>query len=264
MGDPVAARAGRGALCRRRRDPGASCGMQALGRVAGGGSLNGVPLCLTQLSNVLHERGKACDQRDLREGTVAADRRGGGQQPGCAAQADPRWGRARDTPIGGTGSAVVGIGGLAQHPAPQRRRSGMQGVGGGPGGVRGRERVGSGEVADLSGSVGGSAGGVLPDRVAFGRGERLAGRSAGGFPAAAELRQGQVGREFPAAEPHVCQRRLGAAVLGDCRAAAISSARSRIWASRASGSVSRSMAWQTISMPLPRTKWCAGSSLPLA
>lgn len=63
---------------------------------------------------------------------------------------------------------------------------------------------------------------------------------------------------------NVCQRRLGAAALGDCRVAAISSARSRIWASRASGSVSRSMAWQTISMPLPRTKWCAGSSLPLA
>jgi hypothetical protein len=67
--DPVAGRPGRGALRRRRwRDPGARCGVQAFGRVAGGGSLSGVPLCLTQVCDVLHERGQAGDQRDLREG----------------------------------------------------------------------------------------------------------------------------------------------------------------------------------------------------
>jgi hypothetical protein len=75
--------------------------MQVLGGVAGGGSLSGVPLCLTQVSNVLHERGEARDQRDLREGWVAADGRGGGKQPSCAAQAVPGRGGARDAPVGG-------------------------------------------------------------------------------------------------------------------------------------------------------------------
>jgi hypothetical protein len=83
--------------------------------------------------------------------------------------------------VGGAGGAVVGIGGLAQHPAAQRGRGGMQGVGGGPGGVRGRGGAGGGEVADLSGGVGGGTGGMLPDGVAFGWGERLA---AGSSPSA--------------------------------------------------------------------------------
>src|ERR1035441_2728139 len=133
--------------------------MQVFGRVAGGGSLGGVPLCLTQVCDVFHERGEAGDQRDLRECRVAADGCGGGQQPGCAAQAVPGRGGARDAPVGGAGGAVVGIGGLAQPPAAQRGRGGMQGVGGGPGGVRGRSRVGGGGVGGLIGSAGGGGGG---------------------------------------------------------------------------------------------------------
>jgi len=128
--------------------------MQAFGRVAGGGSLGSVPLCFTQVSDGLHERDKPRDQRDLGKGSVVADRRSGGQQSGCAAQAVSRWGGARDAPVGGTGGAVVRIGGLAQYPAAHRGRGGMQGVGSGPGRIGRGGGVGGGEVADLGGGVG--------------------------------------------------------------------------------------------------------------
>lgn len=59
MVDPVAGGPGSSGLPRRPRDPGARCGMQALSRLPGCASLSGVPLCLTQVGDVLGERGKA-------------------------------------------------------------------------------------------------------------------------------------------------------------------------------------------------------------
>jgi hypothetical protein len=61
---------------------------QVLGRLASGGSLSGVPLCVTQDGDGLHERGEARDQGDRGEARIAV-RRSGGKQPGCSAQAVP-------------------------------------------------------------------------------------------------------------------------------------------------------------------------------
>jgi hypothetical protein len=73
----------------------------------------------------------------------------------------------------------------------------MQGVGGGPGGVRGRGGVGGGEVADLIGGAGGGAGGVLPDRVPLGRVNGSPGVARAGSQRQRSLGSVRSGASFP-------------------------------------------------------------------
>ena len=65
------------------------------------------------------------------------------------------------------GGAVVGVSGLPQDAAAERGGCRVDGVGGGPRGVRGGGRVGVGQGADLRAGMVGGAGGVLPQRVAL-------------------------------------------------------------------------------------------------
>jgi hypothetical protein len=68
---------------------------------------------------------------------------------------------------------------------------------------------------DLRGRVSCCLGGEFPERVAFLGCELLLGRDAGRFPAAAQLGQGQIGSELPAAEPHQTAVPGGVAGLRD-------------------------------------------------
>lgn len=81
--------------------------MQALGRPAGGGSLSGMLLCVTQVRDGLDERSEAHDQHDLGGVRVAANGHDGGQQSGRAAQAVPGRGWAGNAPVRGPGGAIV-------------------------------------------------------------------------------------------------------------------------------------------------------------
>ena len=180
--------------------------VQSFRSPAGGSGLGSVVLGVAEFGDGVGERGEAGDQRDLREVAVVAGERGGGQQPGGPAQAAASRSGSGDPPVGGAGCAVVRAGGLADHPAAQRRSGSMQGVAGGPCGVCCCGRVtGGGEGQDLPGRVGGGAGGVLPDRGSF-LGRELAARNCAGVgwagcPALAELGQRQVGGQLPAAVP---------------------------------------------------------------
>jgi len=91
--------------------------------------------------------------------------------------------------------------GLAEYPAAESGGDGMQRVGG-PGGFGRGSRTCGGVGTDLRGRGSGGLGGELPRRVAFGECELLLGGDAGRFPAVAQLGQGQVGGELPAAGPH--------------------------------------------------------------
>jgi len=192
--------------------------MQVLGSLAGGGGLGGVTLGRAQVGDVLDQRGEPQYERYLGKVRVAGERRGG-QEPGGPAQAVPGGSSARDAAVWMAGGAVIGVGGLAQHRAAQRRRGRVQRVGGGPGCIGGADRVRGREGSDVCGGVGGCAGGVLPDRVPFLRRELATRCGAGWFSAAAEPGQGQIGGELPAAEPHRTTRRgvrwQGDGVAGD-------------------------------------------------
>jgi len=155
-----------GARVRDRRGVTSAGGVQVLSRPTRGGCMGGVPLCHAQFSDGFDQRGKVGDKRDLGADRVIAEC-GGGQQPGRMAQAVPDRRGARDASAGATGGAVKGIGGLTEDPAAQRGRGGVQGVGSGPCGVRCRSGVSASQVADLPGSIIGSAGGMFPDRILF-------------------------------------------------------------------------------------------------
>jgi len=110
---------------------------QLVGCPAGRSCLGSVALRFPHVSDGLGQPGEAAKERHLGEGRIAGDGRGCGQQPGCPAQVVARLGRMGNRTVGGTGGAIVGIGRLAEHPAAQRGRGGMQGVGRSPGRVSG-------------------------------------------------------------------------------------------------------------------------------
>jgi len=112
--------------------------MQVLGSLAGGGGLGGVTLGRAQVGDVLDQRGEPQYERYLGKVRVAGERRGG-QEPGGPAQAVPGGSSARDAAVWMAGGAVIGVGGLAQHRAAQRRRGRVQRVGGGPGCIGGAD-----------------------------------------------------------------------------------------------------------------------------
>jgi hypothetical protein len=102
--------------------------------------------------------------------------------------------------------AVVGIGRAAQFRAAEHPGCDVEGVGCGPGGVGGAGRVGRGAVADVIPGGAGPAGSMLVGGAAVGRGDPARdgdpGRRPGlRLPAAAELREDQVGSELAVAEP---------------------------------------------------------------
>ena len=87
-------------------------------------------------------------------------------------------------------------------PCAWRLAGGVQGVGGGPGGISRAAGVSGGEVADLLRGVTGGPGGMLVDGVALSGGEDAGGIGGAGWcPAVAQFGQGQVGGEFSAAVP---------------------------------------------------------------
>ena len=143
------------------------------GRPAGGGGLGGVALGFAQLgdrpASLARRMSSVIWAPGVRHGAA------GGQQPGGAAQAVPRGDPEGNPAVGRARGAVVGVGGLAEYPAAQRGGGGVQGVGRSPGSIGGRRRVSGGDVADLLRSIRRRAGGVLPDRVSFGRGEPVPG-----------------------------------------------------------------------------------------
>ena len=91
---------------------------------------------------------------------------GGEQQPGRAAQLVPGVPRMRLPTEQFSGGAVVLVGGggeRAPSAALDDPGRGGEEVGGGPGGVAGRGRVGERGGGHLPGGPGGSADGLLPD-----------------------------------------------------------------------------------------------------
>jgi len=166
--------------------------------------LGGALLRLAEFGDRGDERRELGDERHLGDGlVVAAGVSGGSQRPGGGAQAVTYGCRLGEAPVGGAGGAVVGVGGPAQRGAAERGGGGVQGVGGGPGGIGGGIGVGDCEVGELRRGVGGGAGGVIPERLAFGIGEAGCGplTCGGWLPAASQLGQGEIGGEFAAAVP---------------------------------------------------------------
>ena len=160
---------GRARLCRRRSWVYGS--VQLFGGGVGCGGLGGVLLGFAEFGDGFGECGQPGDEDDRGHGAVAGQVGERGQQPGGLAELVPSPRRWRDTAKGRACGAVVGVGGLAQDAAAEHGGGRVQGVGGGPGGVGGGSRVGPGQVADLRCGVGGGAGGMVPDRVAFLGGE---------------------------------------------------------------------------------------------
>jgi hypothetical protein len=132
--------------------------------------LSGVPLGGPQVCDGFGQGRELEDEPELRDERIAGDDSHGGQDPGCGAQpvACGSWaGQAR---VGASGAAVVGVSGSPQFLVAECPGGGVQGVGGGPGGIGCRGRVGDSEVADLLRGVTSGPGGVLVDGVPFGRG----------------------------------------------------------------------------------------------
>ena len=203
---------GRALIGRGMRGVGPPGGVQLLGGAQRAGRLSGVLLGLAEPGNRLGERGQPGDQHERPERRVAGDVPVGRQQPGGPPQAIAgRRGRG-DTAVGCPGCAVVRVGGLAENPAAQRRGGHAQGVGRGPGRVRGQGRISPGMHPDLNGRVISDAGGVVPDRAALGRGERVIPascpeHSSGGAAwAGSGRRRVSRPRTRPATRPWWCRR----------------------------------------------------------
>ncbi|MGI8450131.1 MAG: hypothetical protein ACR2MP_23735 [Streptosporangiaceae bacterium] len=141
--------------------------MEVFGRLAGGGRLGRVVLGFAEVGNGLDEPGEAGQERELGQDGITARERGAGHEPSGAAQVVPGQGWTGDPPVGHAGRAVVGIGGLVDHPAAQELGGDVEGVSGGPGSVGRSLRVSDGEVLDLLRGIRGGAGGVLVEGVAF-------------------------------------------------------------------------------------------------
>lgn len=142
-------------------------GVQVPGRPAGGSGLSGVALDVAELGDRLSERGKLDDQRQPVLCGLPADVRDCGQQPCGLAQAGPGTGGAGNPRVRGAGGAVEAVGSLAQHPAAEGRRRGVQSVAGCPGSIGGSVRIRGSQGSYLRRCPGGGSGGVLPDRVPF-------------------------------------------------------------------------------------------------
>src|SRR5207247_2898413 len=110
-------------------------------------------------------------ERDRRERAGTGDLASQRDKPGGAAELVTVTRAAGKTPVGGAGSAVVGVGGAPQLPAAQRPRRDMKGVGRGPGGVGRSGRITVGAAADVLRRCSGLAGRVGVDGIAFRDGE---------------------------------------------------------------------------------------------
>ena len=109
--------------------------VEAFGGLTSGGCLGGVVLGFAEVGDGFDEPGKAGHERELGHDGIAAGDRGTGHETGGAAQVVPGRGWTRNASIGHAGGAVVGVGGLADHPVAQELGRDVGGVGGGPGGV---------------------------------------------------------------------------------------------------------------------------------
>ena len=141
--------------------------MELFGGLTGCGCLGGVVLGFAEVGDGFDEAGEAGQERELGQDGIAVGERGTGHEAGGAAQVVPGRGWTRNASVGQAGGAVVGVGGLADHPVAQELGRDVEGVGGGPGGVGSGVRVGDGEVLDLLRGVRGGAGGVVVEGVAF-------------------------------------------------------------------------------------------------
>ena len=180
---------------------GAPGGVQMRRRRAGGGGLRRVTLRGPHIGYRLYQCDQAEDQRDLGERGIAQGGCGGGQQPGRPAEAVPAPGVRADTPVRDPGGPGIGVGGPAQLPAAQRRRSSVQGVRGGPGGVGGGPGSVTGELPDLGGRAAAArvACSQIASRSAAVSWSRVV--AAAGRPPVAQLGQGEVRCQLPAAVP---------------------------------------------------------------
>ena len=93
--------------------------MEALGGLAGGGGLGGVVLGFAEVGDGLDEADEAGQERELGQDGIAGRECGTGHEPGGVAQVVAERGWTGDAPVGQAGGAVVGVGGLADHPVAQ-------------------------------------------------------------------------------------------------------------------------------------------------
>jgi len=160
--------------------------------------LSGTALSDSRVHDSLGQHCQLEDEPELGNQRIPGGKSCRGQHPGGAAQAVAYWGWPGHAPVCAPGGAVVGGGSSPQLLVAEGAGSGVQGVGGGPGGVGRRAGVGRCKVADVLCGVAGCAGGMVVDGVAFGVGEPggVAG-CGGGCPAVAQFGQGQVGASLP-------------------------------------------------------------------
>ena len=90
--------------------------LEAFGGLTSGGCLGGVVLGFAEVGDGFDEPGKAGHERELGQDGIAAGERGTGHETGRAAKVVPGRGWTRNASVGHAGGAVVGVGGLADHP----------------------------------------------------------------------------------------------------------------------------------------------------
>ena len=117
---------------------------------------------------------RAGNEPEVTDLWLAAGHPSGGQQPGGLPQMVTSRGGTRQTPVGGTGGALERVSRLTEHAAAQRCGGDVQRIGGGPGSIGRRVRIGSRVEPDLAGRS-------PPHRVAC---DHIASRSAAVNPRA--------------------------------------------------------------------------------
>ncbi len=141
--------------------------MEAFGRSAGSRGLRRVTLCVSHLGQ---GDGKICELGDeyRHRGLVLVGyRRREREQPGRGPQPVPDGCGPGDATIAATSCASVAVSRLPERPASQDVSSDVQGVGGRPGRVGSRRRIGEGAGPDRVGSSRGSITCAVPDVAAF-------------------------------------------------------------------------------------------------
>jgi hypothetical protein len=110
--------------------------VRLLGYLASGSGLGGVLLSSPQFSDRLGERGKPGDQRHQRKHAVIRGHGDRGHEPRGLARAVAGLRGAGNPAVRSTRGTVVTVGRPAKDSAAKRSGGRMQGVCGGPGGIR--------------------------------------------------------------------------------------------------------------------------------
>jgi hypothetical protein len=194
-------------------------GTQVLGRCAGGRRPHILLLGLAQLRDSERERDQAADERQGGQARIAIRLLHQRECPRGGTQAVSSAGAWRNTAERRPGGAVVCVGGATERPAAGDPGSRMERIGCRPPRVGRPARIAPRAVPDVLRGVRRLPGGMPVDQFPLPHGQAVSGeascprlgtwQAAGGtfrapgmrLPAAAELGQGEVGGELPAAVP---------------------------------------------------------------